>query len=141
VVRFPAREWDLYPSLHPRLNLGRTEIVFNESLTYLPLVVTNEPNLHVQLDKKGVAWVDGRNVKVIELILDHQTYSNSPEEIALEYPDLSLAQVHAAFSYYYDHQEALDADLKGRYVNVEALRAQQRQAFSRKKLNAPAKPS
>lgn len=36
----------------------------------------------------------------------------SPEEIHREiYPSLSLAQIHDALSYYYDHQDEINADL------------------------------
>ena len=35
----------------------------------------------------------------------------SPEEIALEYPHLSLAQVHAALAYYHTNRDLIDADL------------------------------
>ena len=34
----------------------------------------------------------------------------SPEEIALEYPHLSLAQVHAALAYYHANREEIEAD-------------------------------
>jgi uncharacterized protein (DUF433 family) len=37
----------------------------------------------------------------------------SPEEIQAEiYNSLSLAQIYGALSYYYDHQEEVDADIK-----------------------------
>ena len=37
----------------------------------------------------------------------------SPEQIAEEdYPDLSLAQVHAALAYYYDNREEIEAIFK-----------------------------
>ncbi len=35
----------------------------------------------------------------------------SPEEIALEYPHLNLAQVHAALTYYHANQEEIEADI------------------------------
>ena len=35
----------------------------------------------------------------------------TPEEILVEYPDLRLAQVHAALAYYYDHRDAIEAEL------------------------------
>jgi len=35
----------------------------------------------------------------------------SPEEIALEYPHLSLAQVHAALAYYHANRDSIDTDL------------------------------
>ena len=35
----------------------------------------------------------------------------SPEEIALEYPLLTLAQVHGALAYYYANHDEIEADL------------------------------
>ena len=35
----------------------------------------------------------------------------SPEEIALEYPHLNLAQVHAALAYYHANREEIEADI------------------------------
>jgi len=35
----------------------------------------------------------------------------SPEEIALEYPHLTLAQVHGALAYYHANREEIEADL------------------------------
>ncbi|MGD0500094.1 MAG: DUF433 domain-containing protein [Bryobacteraceae bacterium] len=34
-----------------------------------------------------------------------------PEEIALEYPHLTLAQVHAALAYYHANREEIEADI------------------------------
>jgi uncharacterized protein (DUF433 family) len=99
-------------------------------------MVTAEASTHVRLDHRGVAWIDDTNVKVIEVILDHLTYGHSPEEIQLQHPHLSLAQVYAAFAYYYDHQNELDADMQQRFRKVEALRAKSRQPVSRRKLLA-----
>jgi len=35
----------------------------------------------------------------------------SPEEIALEYPHIGLAQVHAALAYYHSNRDEIEADL------------------------------
>ena len=35
----------------------------------------------------------------------------APEEIALEYPHLTLAQVHAALAYYHANREEIEADI------------------------------
>jgi len=35
----------------------------------------------------------------------------SPDEIALEYPHLTLAQVHAALAYYHANREEIEADI------------------------------
>ncbi|MGO9894466.1 MAG: DUF433 domain-containing protein [Bryobacteraceae bacterium] len=35
----------------------------------------------------------------------------TPEEIALEYPHLTLAQVHAALAYYHGNRDEIEADI------------------------------
>lgn len=99
-------------------------------------MIAAAPATHIRLDKSGVAWIDDTKVKVIEVILDHLAYGYSPEEIHLQHPHLSLAQVHAAFAYYYDHQADLDAELEQRFRRVQALREKASEAFTRKKLAA-----
>jgi uncharacterized protein (DUF433 family) len=37
----------------------------------------------------------------------------SPDEIALEYPHLTLAQIHAALAYYHANREEIEADIAG----------------------------
>src|SRR4051794_5818982 len=71
------------------------------------------PTAHIRLDERGRAWVDDTNVKVIEVVLDKLAHGWSPEQIAEQhYHRLSLAQIHAAFSYYYDHQAEFDAEIE-----------------------------
>ena len=69
---------------------------------------------HVDLDENGVAWVDDTNVKVIEIVIDKLAHGSSPEEMHLQFPHLSLAQIHAALAFYYDHQTELDAEIERR---------------------------
>ena len=94
-----------------------------------------EPSTHVRVDRNGVAWIDDTKVKVVEVITDHLAYGHSAEEIQLQHPHLSLAQVHAAFAYYYDHQRKLDQELEQRFRRIESLRQKVGQTLSRKKLN------
>jgi uncharacterized protein (DUF433 family) len=68
----------------------------------------------IELDEQGVAWIIGTRVKVIEVALDKLAHGSSPEEMAFQYPHLSLAQIHAALAYYYEHQGELDADIERR---------------------------
>jgi len=77
---------------------------------------------HVNLDEKGVAWIDDTNVKVIEVVLDRLAYGWSPEEIHFQHPDLSLGQIHAALAYYYDHQAELDKVIATEREHVQRLR-------------------
>jgi len=55
---------------------------------------------HLTLDDAGVAWIEGTNTKVIEVVLDRLAHGLSAEEIHLEHPHLSLAGIHMALAYY-----------------------------------------
>lgn len=66
--------------------------------------------------------------------MDKLAHGSSPEEIHFQYPHLSLAQIHAAFAYYYDHQAELDAEIQRRWEEVNALAAQEIESPLRKRL-------
>jgi uncharacterized protein (DUF433 family) len=66
----------------------------------------------IDLDAQGVAWIGGTRVKVTEIVLDKIAYGWSPEEIHFQHPHLSLAQIHGALTYYYEHQSELDAQIR-----------------------------
>ena len=86
--------------------------------------MSQTPTAHIHLDGEGVAWIDDTNVKVIEVVLDKLAHGLSAEEIYIEhYANLSLAQIHAAFSYYYDHQQQMDAEIERQLKEVEGHRA------------------
>lgn len=88
--------------------------------------MTGSATTHIWLDANGRAWIDDRNVKVIEVALDKLGYGWSPEEIYFQHSGyLSLAQIHAALAYYYDHQAEFDAEIERDRVEYEALWAAQ----------------
>jgi uncharacterized protein (DUF433 family) len=74
---------------------------------------------HVRVDDDGVAWVDDTRVKVVEVVMDQLAHGWSPEEIHFQHPNLSLAQIHAAFAWYYDHQSQLDAEIEASVLEAE----------------------
>ncbi|HXG66752.1 MAG TPA: DUF433 domain-containing protein [Blastocatellia bacterium] len=91
----------------------------------------------IEIDENGVAWIIGANTKVIEVALDHLAHGWSPEEIYFQhYGQLSLAQIHAALSYYYEHQAEFDAEIKRQAEEVERLRAAAGESPGRKRLRA-----
>ena len=91
-------------------------------------------NSLIEIDEKGVPWISGANTKVIEVVLDKMAHGSSPEEMHLQYPHLSLAQIHAALSYYYEHQANMDAEIERWDREVEALRAEQTNPLKRQEL-------
>ncbi len=78
---------------------------------------------HVTRDADGRAWVLEANTKVIEIAMDRYAYGWSPEEIHFQHPHLSLAQIHSALSFYYDHQPEMDAEIERDLQEYKELRA------------------
>lgn len=66
----------------------------------------------IELDDRGVAWIAGTQVKVSEVVLDKIAYGSSPEEIHFQHPNLSLAHVYGALTYYYENQKAVDDQIR-----------------------------
>jgi hypothetical protein len=56
--------------------------------------------------------------------MDRMANGWGPEEIHAQYPHLSLGQIHAAFSYYYDHKAELDAQIEADFRRADEMRAQ-----------------
>jgi uncharacterized protein (DUF433 family) len=65
----------------------------------------------IELDERGVAWITGTKVKVIEVATDKLAHGSSPEEMHFQYPHLSLAQIYATLAYYYEHQTEFEAEI------------------------------
>lgn len=90
----------------------------------------------IELDERGVAWIIGTRVKVIEVATDKLAHGSSPEEMHFQYPHLSLAQIHAALSYYYQHQAEFDAEITRQAVWAAELAEQAKDSPLRRKLQA-----
>jgi uncharacterized protein (DUF433 family) len=96
-------------------------------------VPTIVPSL-IYLDDRGVAYIEDTTTKVIQVALDKIAQDWDADEIHAQYPYLSLAQIHAALSYYYQHQDELDADIERRYQEADRLRAQMPPQLTRQEL-------
>ncbi len=60
----------------------------------------------------GRPRIAGTGVSVLR-IAGWYKMGHTPEEIASQYGHLSMAQVHAAITYYHANQEAIDAEMAG----------------------------
>lgn len=85
----------------------------------MPTVVAT----HIVIDADGRPWVEGTNTKVTEIVKDKLAHGWSPEEMHRQHPHLPLARIHAALSYYYDHQEEIDSQIEHEVAEVNRLRA------------------
>ena len=96
---------------------------------------------HIQTDAHGTAWIDDTNVKVVEVVLDRLAHGWSPEEIHFQHPSLSLAQIHAALAYYYDHQAEMDQQIERQLKETDALAAEGGHSPVRRRLRSAGPPS
>lgn len=61
--------------------------------------------------RNGIPIIDGTTVRVMDVAIAMIYHQQDPDGIA-DWYGLSLAQVHAALTYYYDHQSEIDAEIK-----------------------------
>lgn len=67
------------------------------------------------------ARLDGHpRTRVAMIVADYLWRGWSAEEIARQYPYLTLAEVHAALTYYFDHRQEIEDELVAEYRQVEA---------------------
>jgi uncharacterized protein (DUF433 family) len=71
----------------------------------------------------GKARIAGSRIRVQDIVAWHETSGQSPEEIVQRFPLLSLADVHAALAYYFDHREAIDSETAEDIAFADALKA------------------
>src|SRR5438477_13166163 len=93
-------------------------------------------NSLIEIDEKGIPWITGANTKVVEVVLDKMAHNSSPEEMHEQYPHLSLAQIHAALSYYYEHQAEVDTQIQKDLKEVDEWAATQPDSPLRQRLRA-----
>ena len=83
--------------------------------------MTASGNPHIEV-RDGVASILGTGIKVRGIIISHLNYGWDGQELQANLPHLTLGQVYAALSYYYDHKAEMDADLDEGERIAEALR-------------------
>lgn len=92
---------------------------------------------HVWLDERGVAWLDDTNIKVLEVALEQLAHGASAEEIYEQHRGyLSLAQIHAALTYYNDNRAALDQEIDQQLAEFDGRRRAALNSPGRQRLRA-----
>jgi uncharacterized protein (DUF433 family) len=79
----------------------------------------------------GKPHILGHRIKVEHVATWREKLGMSPAEIVAQYPTITLAQVHAALAYYYDHRDEIEADIREGDEFVDKLRAGQPSIFER----------
>lgn len=73
----------------------------------------------------GRARIDGTRIRVQDIYFWHEIEGKSPDEIVTEFPQLSMADVYAALSYFWAHREAILADMQNQRTQYEELKRTQ----------------
>lgn len=77
---------------------------------------------HIEHSSSGEPVLAGSQTKVLEIALDRIAHHWDADEIQRQHPHLELAQIHAALTYYYDHQDELDARIAEQIRETHQLR-------------------
>jgi uncharacterized protein (DUF433 family) len=87
-------------------------------------LATKTLDQHIELSP-GIAGgkprVAGHRITVHDIAIWHERLGKSADEIASDYA-LTLADVHAALAYYFDHRSDIDRDIADGRAFVEVLR-------------------
>lgn len=80
---------------------------------------------HIFLDDKGRPWIGDTAYRVSMVVREYGLPDGyTPEQIAeAHYHELTLAQIHAALSYYYEHKAAIDEEIEEEHRYFEESRA------------------
>lgn len=97
--------------------------------------MTIVPLEYIEVDDRGVAKLIGSRIKVRHVAVDARA-GWSVGKIHESYPHLTLAQIHAALAYYYDHQAQIDAEIEAGHRLADELRAKHPNRFTREELEA-----
>lgn len=87
------------------------------------------PTISEHIERKhgvcgGKPCIKGTRIRVQDIYVWHELEGKSPEEIVAEFSHLTLADVHAALAYFFDHQEEIKNQLTADEAFVEAMKIQ-----------------
>ncbi len=80
----------------------------------------------------GKPRIAGHRIRVQDIVIWYEHQNLSPDEIIYQYPSITLADVHAALAYYYDHLEAIRQDIHDSEAFASQLAAQTPSVLQRK---------
>ncbi len=66
--------------------------------------------------------IKGSRIRVQDVAIWHEKLGMSPDEIVQDYPQLTLADVHAALAYYWDHRDEIERRMAEEDAFVEQIR-------------------
>lgn len=81
-------------------------------------LITTDPAV-----RGGRPCIAGTGLRVTDVVVASLYHGRTPSEIASDF-GVSLADVHAALAYYYQHKSAMDEDIREHISRAQAIRMQ-----------------
>ncbi len=91
---------------------------------------------HLTCDSAGIIWIDDSGYRVVDLVREHLAHGWNAEILQENHPDLSLAQIHAALAWYYDHEEEMQTEILRREIEADSFFADIPESSLLKRLRA-----
>src|SRR5258708_5662688 len=70
----------------------------------------------------GRARIAGHRVRVQDIVICHEHQGMTPDEIVSHIPTITLADVHTALAYYFDHVQEIQEEMRADRAYVEEFR-------------------
>ena len=70
----------------------------------------------------GKPRISGTRIRVQDIVVYTENFGLTPDEILHQFPHLTLAGIHAALSYYYDHMLEIKRQMEEGEAMAEAMR-------------------
>lgn len=97
-----------------RSDVGEVSSAFAPSATYNLRMTAPSSSIEIRLNRSSQprAYISGTRIRVIDVYALAELQGLSPDEIVMAFPHLTLAQVHAALAYYFDHRTEIIQQLR-----------------------------
>ncbi|MDQ7028128.1 MAG: DUF433 domain-containing protein [Anaerolineae bacterium] len=82
-----------------------------DTIQAINLIITN-PNI-----RGGRPCIAGTGLRVTDIVMATIFHHQTPSEIASDY-EVTMAQVHAALAYYYQHKVDIDVDIREQIIEA-----------------------
>jgi uncharacterized protein (DUF433 family) len=80
----------------------------------------------------GKPRIAGHRIRVQDIVIWYEHLNQSPDEIVYHHPSITLADVHAALAYYYDHLDDIRQDIRESEAFAKSLASQSPSILQRK---------
>ena len=70
----------------------------------------------------GKACIAGHRIRVLDVVVWHEHQGMTPDEIVSHFPTITLADVHAALAYYFDHVEEIQQEMRAERALADEFR-------------------